>query len=112
MSLPITFHRAASAEFIEASVWYESKQLGLALELIAEIDRCVSSASESPPSLPLLARTFGVSSPIVFRTAFIFVRENTALLSWLYSIAAEIPPFDWLEPNPALKWNAPKTARR
>ncbi len=27
MSLPITFHRAASAEFIEASVWYESKRL-------------------------------------------------------------------------------------
>jgi toxin ParE1/3/4 len=46
MSLPITFHRAASAEFIEASVWYESKRLGLALEFMAEIDRCVSLASE------------------------------------------------------------------
>ena len=48
MSLPITFHRAASAEFVEASVWYESKRLGLALEFMAEIDRCVSLASESP----------------------------------------------------------------
>jgi len=48
MSLPITFHRAASAEFIEASVWYESKRLGLALEFMAEIDRCVSLASEHP----------------------------------------------------------------
>lgn len=48
MSLPITFHRAASAEFIEASVWYESKRLGLALEFTAEIDRCVSLASENP----------------------------------------------------------------
>ena len=48
MSLPITFHRAASAEFIEASAWYESKRLGLALEFMAEMDRCVSLASEHP----------------------------------------------------------------
>ena len=48
MSLPVTFHRAASAEFKEASAWYESKQGGLALEFIAEIDRCVSRASEHP----------------------------------------------------------------
>ena len=48
MSLPITFHRAASAEFIEASAWYESKRLGLALEFMAEIDRCKSLASKNP----------------------------------------------------------------
>ncbi|MDP4028419.1 MAG: type II toxin-antitoxin system RelE/ParE family toxin [Gallionella sp.] len=48
MSLPITFHRAASAEFIEASAWYENKRVGLALEFMAEIDRCVSLASEHP----------------------------------------------------------------
>ena len=48
MSLPITFHRAASTEFIEASSWYESKRLGLALDFMAEIDRCVSLASEHP----------------------------------------------------------------
>jgi toxin ParE1/3/4 len=48
MSLSITFYRAASAEFIEASAWYESKQFGLALEFMAEIDRCVSRAAEYP----------------------------------------------------------------
>ena len=48
MSLPITFHRAASAEFIEASVWDEGKRLGLALEFMDEIDRCISLASEHP----------------------------------------------------------------
>ena len=48
MSLPIIFHRAASAEFIEASAWYEGKRLGLGLEFIAEIDRCVLLASKSP----------------------------------------------------------------
>ena len=46
MNLPITFHRAASAEFIEASAWYESKRLGLGLEFMTEIDRCVSLVSE------------------------------------------------------------------
>ena len=48
MSLLITFHRAASAEFIEASAWYETKRMGLALEFMAEIDRCVSLASKHP----------------------------------------------------------------
>lgn len=48
MSLPITFHRAASAEFIEASFWYESKRLGLALEFMTEIDLCVSLAAQHP----------------------------------------------------------------
>ena len=48
MNLPVTFHRAASAEFIEASAWYETKRVGLALEFMAEIDRCVSLASKHP----------------------------------------------------------------
>lgn len=48
MSLLIAFHRAANAEFIEASAWYESKRVGLALEFMAEIDRCVSQASKYP----------------------------------------------------------------
>lgn len=36
MSLAVTFHRAASAEFIEASAWYEGKRLGLAAEFVVE----------------------------------------------------------------------------
>jgi hypothetical protein len=42
MTLPIAFSQAASAEFIEATAWYDSKRLGLGLEFIAEIDRCIS----------------------------------------------------------------------
>ena len=48
MSLPVTFHRAASAEFIEASAWYETKQVGLALGFMSEIERCLSLASKQP----------------------------------------------------------------
>ena len=48
MNLPVTFYLAASAEFNEASTWYESKRCGLGLEFIAEIDRCLSLASEHP----------------------------------------------------------------
>ena len=35
-------------EFNEASTWYDSKRRGLALEFIAEIERCVSLASKHP----------------------------------------------------------------
>ncbi len=54
MSLSIAFHRAASAEFIEASVWYESKRFGLAIEFMAEIDRCVSLAAEHPQQFTIV----------------------------------------------------------
>ena len=48
MNLSVVFHRSASTEFIEASAWYERKRIGLALEFMAEMDRCVSRASENP----------------------------------------------------------------
>lgn len=48
MSLPVSLHRAASAELIEASTWYEGKRLGLGIEFIAEIERCISLASSHP----------------------------------------------------------------
>ncbi len=44
-----------------------------------------------PSGLPLFAGTFGLLLPIVFHTAFIFMRNNIALLSWRYFMAAEIP---------------------
>lgn len=48
MSLVIAFHRAASAEFIAASAWYENKRQGLARAFMAEIDHCVLQAAEQP----------------------------------------------------------------
>jgi plasmid stabilization system protein ParE len=48
MSLPVTFHRAATAEFIEAFVWYEEKRQGLAHEFMTEVERCVSLITEHP----------------------------------------------------------------
>jgi len=56
MSLPVAFHRAARTEFIEASAWYEGKRVGLALEFLAEIDRCVSLASEHPLQFPVVRK--------------------------------------------------------
>ena len=101
MSLPITFHHAASTEFIEASVWYESKRLGLALEFMAVVNVAYRLLLNTLSSMPLFARTSGALWSIVFRTAFIFAQKNIALLSWQYSMAAETPPFGLLEPNPA-----------
>ena len=48
MSLPISFHRAATAEFIEASAWYEDRQMGLAVKFMAEIERCLLLVAEHP----------------------------------------------------------------
>jgi hypothetical protein len=62
-------------------------------------------------SLPLFAKTFGVSSPIVFHTAFIFVRSHIALLSWRYFMATEIPPFGLLEPNLTFERDCREAAR-
>gem|GEM_PF-6233351 len=101
MSLPVIFHRAASAEFIEASAWHETKRIGLALPL-SSLPRLIVACRwhlNILSSLPLFAKKFGVSSRIVFHTAFIFARRNIALLSWRYFIAVETPPFGRLEPN-------------
>jgi plasmid stabilization system protein ParE len=54
MSLPLAFHRAAQAEFIEAVAWYDNKRSGLGMEFIAEIDRCVSLASAHPRNYALV----------------------------------------------------------
>jgi plasmid stabilization system protein ParE len=48
VSLHVTFHRSARDEFFGAIAWYESKRSGLALEFIAEIERCISLAAKSP----------------------------------------------------------------
>jgi plasmid stabilization system protein ParE len=56
MKLPITFHRAASAEFIEASVWCENKKAGLGREFISEIEHRVLLASEYPCQFALIHR--------------------------------------------------------
>ena len=48
MSLSVIFQRAAKLEFLEASMWYESKRLGLGAEFIEEIERCISRAAEFP----------------------------------------------------------------
>ncbi len=50
MSLPVAFHRAASAEFAEAGAWYEHKREGLGNAFIAEIERCAEVAAENPLS--------------------------------------------------------------
>lgn len=54
MSLPVSFQPAASAEFIEASAWYETKRVGLGRDFLAEIDRCVSLAASNPLQFPVV----------------------------------------------------------
>lgn len=75
MTLPVTFGRAAYAEFIEAVAWYEAQRPGLGGEFIAQIN----AASCSPPgnrgAMPWFTMAFAGSSPTGFRTAFTFARR-------------------------------------
>ena len=48
MTLPVAFHRAARAEFIEAAAWYEAQRPNLGVAFIAEIELCVALAAEQP----------------------------------------------------------------
>lgn len=54
MSLPVSFRRAARAEFIEAAAWYEARQPHLGAEFIEEIDRCIALAAEQPQRFALV----------------------------------------------------------
>ena len=48
MTLPVTFLRAAHAEFIEAAAWYEAQRPGLGTEFIVQIEQCTVLAAEQP----------------------------------------------------------------
>lgn len=48
MTALVSFRRAAQAELIEATEWYEARQSKLGVEFIDEIDRCVALAAEHP----------------------------------------------------------------
>lgn len=54
MNRTVAFLRVAREEFVDASAWYESKRLGLGIEFIAEIERCISSASNHPHRFPVV----------------------------------------------------------
>lgn len=113
MSLPVNFHRAASAEFIEASAWCESKRIGLALEFMDEIERCLSLASKHPLQFAVVREDIRRVVANRFPYSVYFALSNIALLSWRYFMAVETPLFGWQEPNSALKfvlfgcWDAP-----
>lgn len=103
MSLPVTFHRAASAEFIEASAWYETKRVGLAIEFMAEIDRCLSLASEHPLQFAVVHEDIRRVVANRFPYSVYFRAGNIASLSWQYSMVAESPPFGSPELNPTVQ---------
>ena len=94
------------------SEWYETKRVGLtlALEFMSEIDRCVSLASEHPLQFPIVREDIQRVVANRFPYSVYFRAEKLALLSWRYFMAVETQPFGWLEPDSALKRDAPKAA--
>jgi plasmid stabilization system protein ParE len=54
MTLSVTFRRAARAELIDATGWYEAQRPNLGAEFVAEVDRCMAIAVERPTSYPVV----------------------------------------------------------
>ena len=86
-------------EFIEASAWYEGKRLGLALEFMDEIDRCISLASEHPLQGAVVHEDIRRVVANRFPYSVYFRAEKHRIVSWRYFMAAETLPFGKTEPN-------------
>lgn len=57
MRLPVAFHRAARAEFIEAASRYELQRPGLGIAFIEEIERCIALAAVRPNAYAAIHKT-------------------------------------------------------
>ncbi len=54
MTLPAAaLTRAARAEFVDATAWYEAQRKGLGVEFVAEVDSCLTLAAQHPERFPL-----------------------------------------------------------
>lgn len=74
MTLPVTFHRAANAEFIEAAAWYEAQRPGLG----PEFERCdaLRSLPAGPNSMLWFTTACAASPRSGFRIASTFARKR------------------------------------
>ena len=80
MSLPVAFHRAARAEFIAASAWYETKREGLAVEFITEIERCITLAATHLRRFATTLADIRRVAPHRFRSSVYFRTEQHRLV--------------------------------
>lgn len=89
MTLPVTFHRAAREEFIDAADWYQSKRPGLGDEFIAEIERCVTLIAAQPQLYML--KFISAYAALLFvgsHTASTFAPKHSASSCWQSFTAA------------------------
>ena len=80
VTLPVTFRRAARAEFIEAAAWYEAQCLNLGVEFIAEIERCVALVAEQPNLYAVVHKGIRRITAKRFPYSVYFLRKRSALL--------------------------------
>jgi len=87
MSLNVIIHRAAKAEFIEASKWYESKRLGLGREFIDEIEHCIKLAAEYPQRYKIIQNNLRrvVANRFPYSVYFCYVPERIVVLAIFHS---------------------------
>ncbi|MCP5351902.1 MAG: type II toxin-antitoxin system RelE/ParE family toxin [Chromatiales bacterium] len=54
MTWPVRFHRAALAEFTQATAWYEAQRDGLGHEFVTEIESAIRQLAKNPERYPMV----------------------------------------------------------
>ena len=79
MTLPVTFRRVASAEFIDEATWYEAQCLNLGVEFIAEIERCIALVAKQPKLYAVVYKGIRHMRPNGFHIVSTSIRIHSAL---------------------------------
>jgi plasmid stabilization system protein ParE len=81
MTVRIVFRRAASAEFEEAAIWYESQRHGLGDEFSSEVGLAIEKVAENPALYPVVFGDIRRTATRRFPFAIYFrVRESVVVV--------------------------------
>ena len=80
MSLPVSFRRAARAEFDETALWYEDRQIGLGLQFVQEVEHAIELASTNPQRFALTHATVRRVQVRRFPYLIYYVHEPTRIV--------------------------------
>jgi toxin ParE1/3/4 len=80
MTLPVPFHRAARAGFIEAAAWSKPQRPDLGVAFIVKIERCIALVAEQPQLYGVLHRDLRRVTPEHFPYSVYFRSEARGIV--------------------------------
>lgn len=89
--LSVRFHPEAREEALAAAEWYESRQPGLGLDFLAELERACAVLSETPLAWPLwgrVAKRLGIRKFLLSRFPYGIAYEAMGDEVVVYAIAS------------------------